>query len=123
MSEDWNWYCASINGFGDAIFESTLDLALGELPHTIRVRKYSALQAKPREDGRAMIPCPIPWLPIGVGAVDAEEEGIIQSSAIITIIPASTQIKRAMNEIYQDAGKRKSNLTIVQSDVPKNLKR
>jgi hypothetical protein len=120
--QEWRWYVASINGFGDAIFEASADLALGEIPHVIRFRKFSSLQAAQAGGTGRMIPKPVPWLPIGVGAVEADEEGLLSSTCVQMIVSASKQVARAMNEIYQDAGKRKSDLTIVEGGTARNFK-
>lgn len=122
QGDGWKWYCASMNGLNDVVFESDVDLTLGELPHTLKVRKLSALKIKEREDGKGVVPMPIPWVAIGLGCVDATEEGTIQGAAIIGIWPASEKFVRCMNEIYRDTRK-ESSLAIVESGVPRNLKR
>lgn len=122
---EYRWYCAAVQGLDDCCFEAKdPELLIGEIPHTLKVRRICKLNAAQRETTREYIPSPVPWIALGLGCVDPEQEIVMNGAMVMQIAPATQKFSLLLNELWRDSKKKaqKSNLTLVQSDVPRNLK-
>lgn len=111
--EGWHWFVASINGMGDFAFEAKLSLALGELPHQFQVRKFTNIMLQQLEGGGAA-PSPVMSLAEGLGLIEVEEAGVLNSHCIVRIAPAADRLVRLMTEVYK-----KTKIIVPQKPIPK----